>query len=618
MTLLAGTAFVDIIPNTKDFVGRLTKDMSKRKKAIAVGGALVGGAIVAGMATQLKAGLDDALKEQVSTKALENSLLNAKKAAKTTGAAFGVTTEAVTKLAGEIESQTGIADDAVIASASWLGTFHSLTRDQPTFDRAQKAVVDLSAKMAIASGSTIDLAGAQNMVGKALQDPIKGLSALSRVGVTFSEAQKKTIQKMVETGNVAGAQKEIMKGIESQVKGAAKAYGETLPGKVERAHAAWGNMREELSVHLIPALTKLADKGLKVTRWLEKHPKTVKALAIAFGALAAVMITASVATAVAAVVGASKTIKAYIATSKAAIKSAWAQVKAFASTAASAVASAARQVAAFVVMAAKWAWMAAKALASAARVALAWLIALGPIGLLIAAVALAAVLIVKYWDKIKAAFLKGVDKLKAAIKAGLNWIKTNWKTLIPLLLGPVGIAVALVIKHWDKIKKAASSVWSWTKDKFTALVDFFRGVPGKIAKATVGMFDGIKNAFRSAINWVISKWNSLSFSLPAVDTKIPKIGKIGGFTLSTPNIPMLADGGTLSPGQLGIVGERGPEFAVGGMRGTSIIPMAGKNGGRMSMTITNWEEGTGYIEVLAGQAVTAGAAHEARTRRMRR
>jgi len=114
----------------------------------------------------------------------------------------------------------------------------------------------------------------------------------------------------------------------------------------------------------------------------------------------------------------------------------------------------------------------------------------------------------------------------------------------------------LILKHWGSIKKYTSAAGSW-------LVSFAKSLPGKITSAVAGTFDGIKDAFRSALNWIIGKWNGLSFGIPAVDTHIKGIGKIGGFNLGTPNIPMLATGAYVNGrGVLARFGEAGPESVL--------------------------------------------------------
>lgn len=93
------------------------------------------------------------------------------------------------------------------------------------------------------------------------------------------------------------------------------------------------------------------------------------------------------------------------------------------------------------------------------------------------------------------------------------------------------------------VKDKVGEAKDWIVEKFTAVVDFVRGLPQKVRDAASGLWDGIKDGFKGAINWIIRKWNDLSFTLPEVDTHIPGVGKVGGGTLSTPDIPLLASGG---------------------------------------------------------------------------
>ncbi len=116
------------------------------------------------------------------------------------------------------------------------------------------------------------------------------------------------------------------------------------------------------------------------------------------------------------------------------------------------------------------------------------------------------------------------------------------------LLGTLIPAVSGVIGWFGDLIAKAIEVHQGIKGGFDQMVGFVTGLPGRITSAASGMFDGIKNAFRSAINFIIDKWNSLSFSLPGVD--VPGIGKVGGFTLDTPNIPKFHGGGIV-PGRFG-------------------------------------------------------------------
>jgi phage-related minor tail protein len=98
------------------------------------------------------------------------------------------------------------------------------------FDRAQMAAVNLSARLGQ------DLQSSAVQVGKALNDPIKGVTALGRVGVSFTEQQKEQIKAMTKVGDVAGAQSLILAQLEKQYGGSAEA---------PRGHAGRGHHRRQ-------------------------------------------------------------------------------------------------------------------------------------------------------------------------------------------------------------------------------------------------------------------------------------------------------------------------------------------------------------------------------------
>lgn len=131
------------------------------------------------------------------------------------------------------------------------------------------------------------------------------------------------------------------------------------------------------------------------------------------------------------------------------------------------------------------------------------------------------------------------------------------------------------------------------KGAIEAVVGFVAALPGRISRAATGMWDGIKDAFRAAINWIIRAWNSLDFKLPSVDTHIPGIGKIGGFTLGTPDIPLLASGGIITQPTLAMLGERGREAVIplgrGGIGGNTynITVNGGSDGREMGAQIVD-------------------------------
>lgn len=156
------------------------------------------------------------------------------------------------------------------------------------------------------------------------------------------------------------------------------------------------------------------------------------------------------------------------------------------------------------------------------------------------------------WDNIKAAF-NGV------------W---GWITSIP------GKITAGLGAMWDIVKDGFGLAYMWVRGKWDELYGWVTGLPGKIKTAASGLWDGVKDAFKSAVNWIIDKWNGLSFTIPSID--IPGIGKLGGNTFSTPNIPRLADGGQIVPyrpgGTLVQVAEAGRDELITG--GGTVVPLS--------------------------------------------
>jgi hypothetical protein len=210
-----------------------------------------GAAGIGGLFLTLKAGTSE-----FSQAARETAKVQA--IIKATGGVANVSSKHVDTLATSIMKYSGIDDEAVKSGAALLLTFKNVRNEvgagNDMFDRATKAAVDLS----VAGFGSIE--SASKMLGKALQDPEKGITALSRAGVTFTQQQKDLIKHLVATGDAAGAQKLIMKEVESQVKGTAKAVGDTLPGMLNKARERFNNFAGDLVGKVTPALGDFVGK----------------------------------------------------------------------------------------------------------------------------------------------------------------------------------------------------------------------------------------------------------------------------------------------------------------------------------------------------------------------
>ena len=168
---------------------------------------------------------------------------------KATGGAAGWTADQMKQMAAEMQEVAGIGDEVVISAQAVLATFKEIRGDE--FRDAMTAAADMSAVLGT------DLQGSVIQLGKALNDPIKGLTALSRSGVSFTEQQKEMIRTMQESGDIVGAQKIILQELEGEFGGAAAAMADTFGGKVKSLWNTLGDLGEQIGAALVPAVEKM-------------------------------------------------------------------------------------------------------------------------------------------------------------------------------------------------------------------------------------------------------------------------------------------------------------------------------------------------------------------------
>jgi hypothetical protein len=161
-------------------------------------------------------------------------------------------TDRLVKLAEKTAKLVGVDQNLIKEGQALLLTFKSVSADANkvggVFDRATKAAIDLAA----AGFGSVTTNAVQ--LGKALEDPIKGLAALGKSGVTFTAEQKELIKTLVETGRVAEAQEIILKAVETQVGGTAEATANAS----DRMKVAFSQLQESLGERLLPVFEKFA------------------------------------------------------------------------------------------------------------------------------------------------------------------------------------------------------------------------------------------------------------------------------------------------------------------------------------------------------------------------
>lgn len=192
---------------------------------------------------------------------------------KSTGGAAGVTAETVSQLASSLQSQTRYSDESIRSAENMLLTFTKIGKD--TFPTATEAVLDMSTAMGT------DLQSTAIQVGKALQDPVRGVTALQRVGVRLSDSQKDLVEKLVKTGDVAGAQTIILKELQTEFGGSAKAAGKTFAGQLDILKNRFNDIQETIGkvivTALIPLVAKIGDFLMKID-WEDVIYKSVQVI----------------------------------------------------------------------------------------------------------------------------------------------------------------------------------------------------------------------------------------------------------------------------------------------------------------------------------------------------
>lgn len=290
-----GTAFLSIVPSARGFGAALSSEVGPQMDAA---GKTSGKRMSAGMKAGLLAGA--AVVGAAVGKFIGDSIAEAQESAKiaatteqivkSTGGAANVSAAAVGKLATAISTKTGIDDEAVQTGANLLLTFKNVANEagkgNKIFDQATAAAVDLSA----AGFGSID--SASKMLGKALNDPVKGMTALSRAGVTFTQTQKDQVAEMVKSGDLLGAQKVILAEVQSQVGGVAAAQATGA----QKMATAWGNFKEAIGAQLLPVITAVTNALTPLIQKITASPPALLAVAIILGgALAGAFIAAAVA-----------------------------------------------------------------------------------------------------------------------------------------------------------------------------------------------------------------------------------------------------------------------------------------------------------------------------------
>lgn len=245
------SAFQESERTVNDFSGSVDKSGTSMKDAalagVAIGAAIEAVSLVVDACKMAFEFLVTSFKEWI-TAASEAEVAETKLRAilKATGEVAGFSGDQLVKMSGDLMQFTRFSDDAVQSAQSILLTFKTIRGD--VFADAIKSAANLAEVMGT------DITGATRMLGRALEDPERGMMALRRAGVIFTASQKEVVAQMVATGDKVGAQRYILAELEKRVGGVAAAMGGTFAGKIEIAKNRLGELAEAFGRSLLPAI----------------------------------------------------------------------------------------------------------------------------------------------------------------------------------------------------------------------------------------------------------------------------------------------------------------------------------------------------------------------------
>lgn len=230
-----------VLKQVEGSVGGLGKTMGT---ALKFGGiAAAGGIGVAALA--LKGFVEDAMESQ-KIMAQTNAVL------KSTQGVSGMTAKSVTDLADKLSRVIPVDDELIQSTENMLLTFTKIGSD--IFPQVTETALDMATAL---GGDPVDAA---MKLGKALNDPIAGVTALRKVGVALTDQQKDQIKGFMDVNDIASAQGVILKELSVEFGNSGRAAGETTAGKFKILQTQIGNVKEAIGTALLPTLTKLGDK----------------------------------------------------------------------------------------------------------------------------------------------------------------------------------------------------------------------------------------------------------------------------------------------------------------------------------------------------------------------
>lgn len=269
-----------------NFGGTISKNTNVMSNFRATAAGMFAANIITMATTTIVGGIRSVIAE---TKQYEQLLAKTNAVITSTGNVAGLSVQGLKDQAAALEQVSGVDELLILNGENVLATFTNIRNvagaGNDIFNQTTQAALDLS----VAMGT--DMQSAVVQLGKALSNPLVGMSALQRVGVTFNAQQKKQIETMLKANDALGAQKLILQEVQKEFGGAAAAAGDTLAGDMERLKDKVtdfirdGLLRLENPMRTVVGwFGSLADAAINAAGWLAYHPEIYTAIAAAITA----------------------------------------------------------------------------------------------------------------------------------------------------------------------------------------------------------------------------------------------------------------------------------------------------------------------------------------------
>lgn len=543
-------SFKQVSAESESFGSKVTHGLGTITKAAGLAAGVAG---LGALAVTLKAGYGEWM-QSAKVSAQTEAVI------KSTGGEANVTAKHVDELSGALLKKSGVDDEAIKSGANMLLTFTNIKNEvgkgNDVFDQTTKTLLDMS----VATGQ--DMPKAAVMLGKAINDPITGISALHRVGVTFTDGQKESISAMVKSGDTMGAQKVILQELQKEFGGSAEAAGKTLPGQLSILREEFANVAGDVVGKLVPALQT-------VVEWVTAHWDQISAVMNAVFTAIAYAIENGIKPALQELILGVQIAIAYVRDHWTEIQNTFEQV---------------------------WATIAPI------------------IALTVAAFKLVADTVQEHWPFIQ----RNLEAVRDVVEDSLKIVRSALRLVVDLIHGDwskawddvkdivsnaiklvstvvsneveniKGYALAIGKAMLSGVEAGASGLLGWAGDLVTGIEKAITGGISSVMNAAEnfagGIVDGVVSGIKglagelthyitAPINAIIDKWNSISFKTPSVH--VPFGPTIGGETIGVPQIPRLDVGGTVLESGVAIV-----------HRGEVVLPASGRLAGAGRAPIT--------------------------------